>query len=92
MRNQPLNLRIIILYSGLLSLIFLFSFFLWKNYFFAYSPVSIEEEKIPSFLQIQAIKKSASFGQNFSQLTSLSPSATLEKASPSAEVKGENPL
>lgn len=89
MKRKSLSLINIALSTGLLALILLFTFFIWRDYFLSSSPVSLEEEEISSFLQVQSIKKSADLMRKLSQLTVSSPSANLKRATTSAEVKGE---
>lgn len=88
MRIKSLKFIKISLLSGLITTSLWFGLFIWSHYFQAISPLSVEGE-IPSYLPLQSIKKVAQLRQEFSQLTSASPSASLKKATPSAEVKGE---
>ncbi len=88
MRIKSLNFIKIFLLTGIFIGSLWFALFVWKTYFQAVSPLSIEEE-IPVYLPLQLLKKTAQLRQELSQLTSASPSASLKQATPSAEVKGE---
>lgn len=88
MNKKSFNLLNIVLLSGVFVSLLLLAVFLWKYYFLISSPIQIEEEAIPSFLDLQSIKEASSLRQELSQLTNSLPSASLKQGTESAQIEG----